>query len=261
MRTPVCLSVLFLIMMLAAAPAGAQGSISLDSVSGLTTQGNLTSGQPIRFFFRLTNSGIYRIAGSTNGFRVYSPDGAAWAPIVGDSVQLGWSDRYDGGLFFSAWSATGNGADTIGFGGFAMENGGLEVGFDQQSFIVETSIEAGQSGKTLCIDSCFYPPAGYWFWSHSIDGNSEPAWDGPHCFPIGGCCEGVRGDVNGDGAVVIDISDLVYLVDYMFTGGPISPCFEEMDINGDGNEIIDIADLVHLVDFMFTGGPSPADCP
>jgi hypothetical protein len=76
----------------------------------------------------------------------------------------------------------------------------------------------------------------------------------------GGCCV-IRGDVNRSGVLPIDISDLVYLVDYMFTGGPEPECFDEGDINASGSEPIDISDLVYLVDFMFTGGPEPSDCP
>ncbi len=81
----------------------------------------------------------------------------------------------------------------------------------------------------------------------------------------GGCCiPPLRGNVDYDPGDNIDISDLVYLVDYMFTGGDPPPCFEEADMNCDGS--IDISDLVHLVDYMFTGGPPPcrcdcADCP
>ncbi len=75
-----------------------------------------------------------------------------------------------------------------------------------------------------------------------------------------GCCiPPLRGNVDYDPSVAIDISDLVYLVDYMFTGGPVPPCIEEADMNGDA--VIDISDLVWLVDYMFTGGPPPADCP
>ncbi|MDH4035067.1 MAG: hypothetical protein OEV80_14855, partial [candidate division Zixibacteria bacterium] len=61
---------------------------------------------------------------------------------------------------------------------------------------------------------------------------------------------------------IIDISDLVYLVDYMFTGGPAPPCPNEADIDGSGGDPpIDISDLVYLVDYMFTGGPEPPACP
>ena len=76
----------------------------------------------------------------------------------------------------------------------------------------------------------------------------------------GTCCNApIRGNVNYDQGDVIDISDLVYLVDYMFIGGAPPPCFEEADI--DGSSGIDISDLVYLVDYMFNGGPPPVACP
>ena len=59
----------------------------------------------------------------------------------------------------------------------------------------------------------------------------------------------------------IDIADLVYLVDYMFTGGPPPP-ISILSADLDCNLGVDIADLVYLVDYMFTGGPEPCDhCP
>lgn len=74
------------------------------------------------------------------------------------------------------------------------------------------------------------------------------------------CCA-TRGDIDHSGPD-IDISDLVYLVDYMFTGGPVPPCLAEVDVDGSGGPApIDIADLVYLVDYMFTGGPPPVECP
>ena len=57
----------------------------------------------------------------------------------------------------------------------------------------------------------------------------------------------ISGDWNSDGNV--DITDLVYIVDFMFSGGP------PPDI--DSSESIDITDLVYLVDFMFLSGPEP----
>ena len=75
------------------------------------------------------------------------------------------------------------------------------------------------------------------------------------------CCV-VRGDIDHSGGdPAIDISDLVYLVDFMFAEGPAPPCFDEGDVDASGVEPIDIADLVYLVDFMFNGGPAPAACP
>jgi hypothetical protein len=79
--------------------------------------------------------------------------------------------------------------------------------------------------------------------------------------PRGGddcCCGEIRGNIDCDPLCQIDISDLVYLVDWMFTGGPPSCCFEEVDMNCDGT--LDISDLVYLVDYMFNGGPPPCPC-
>ncbi|MDH3891406.1 MAG: hypothetical protein OEV49_10010 [candidate division Zixibacteria bacterium] len=85
--------------------------------------------------------------------------------------------------------------------------------------------------------------------------NFESGGSGTCCIPP------MRGDVNYDANELIDISDLLYLIDFMFTGGLAPVCHEEADINGDGAELLDISDLVHLIDYMFTGGAPPADCP
>ena len=53
------------------------------------------------------------------------------------------------------------------------------------------------------------------------------------------------GDVNNDGGQIIDVSDLVYLVEYMFNEGPPPPVMEAGDCDGSGE--INIADLAYLV--------------
>lgn len=75
------------------------------------------------------------------------------------------------------------------------------------------------------------------------------------------CCLGLRGNINFDPADEIDISDLTFLVDYLFGGGPPPPCIDEADINGSGGGIpVDVADLTYLVNFLFLGGSLPATC-
>lgn len=75
------------------------------------------------------------------------------------------------------------------------------------------------------------------------------------------CCIGIRGNVDDDPGDAIDISDLVYLVDFMFNTGPAPSCFWEADIDGSGIAPTDISDLAYLVDYMFNGGPEPVACP
>jgi hypothetical protein len=63
------------------------------------------------------------------------------------------------------------------------------------------------------------------------------------------------GDINGDGAPSSpNVSDLVYLVTFMFSGGPPPPQMWAADVNCNGSETPDVSDLVYLVTYMFSGG-------
>jgi aminopeptidase N len=66
--------------------------------------------------------------------------------------------------------------------------------------------------------------------------------------------EAVPGDIDNNGAGP-DITDLIYMVTYMFQGGPPPPIMNVLDMNNDCEQ--DIADLIHLVQYMFQGGPPP----
>ncbi len=82
-----------------------------------------------------------------------------------------------------------------------------------------------------------------------------------------GCCMGdMRGNVNYDPNDEIDIADVVYMVDFMFDGGPAPSCWAEADIDASGGDSsgpwdVDISDLVVLTDYMFSGGVAPWPCP
>ncbi|MFH1687062.1 MAG: hypothetical protein ABIE70_06015 [bacterium] len=72
------------------------------------------------------------------------------------------------------------------------------------------------------------------------------------------CCQ-LRGNIDGDQSDEINITDLVYLVNYMFNSGPEPLCIEEADVDGNGDGP-NIADLVSLVNYMFNSGPAPVPC-
>ena len=65
------------------------------------------------------------------------------------------------------------------------------------------------------------------------------------------------GDANGD--AVVDISDAVFLIAYIFSGGAApGDCNYANgmgDANGDGS--VDISDAVYLIAYIFSGGPAP----
>ncbi len=80
--------------------------------------------------------------------------------------------------------------------------------------------------------------------------------DGDH-DGIGDTCDPVFcGDVDLSGGV--DIDDVVYLIAYIFSGGPAPDPYESGDVDYSGG--IDLDDVVYLIAYIFSGGPEPM-CP
>lgn len=66
-----------------------------------------------------------------------------------------------------------------------------------------------------------------------------------------------RGDCDNSGG--IDIDDVVFLINYIFTGGPAPDPIDAGDADCSGE--VDIDDAVYLIAYIFTGGPPPPeDC-
>jgi hypothetical protein len=65
----------------------------------------------------------------------------------------------------------------------------------------------------------------------------------------------ICGDANGD--VAVNISDAVYLIAYIFSGGPEPYPWVAGDANYDS--VVNISDAVYLIAYIFSGGPAP--CP
>ena len=70
-----------------------------------------------------------------------------------------------------------------------------------------------------------------------------------------GYCQFICGDPNQDAAV--DVSDVVYLIGYIFGGGPEPSPRASGDANCDA--AVDISDAVYLIGYIFGGGPAPCD--
>jgi hypothetical protein len=73
------------------------------------------------------------------------------------------------------------------------------------------------------------------------------------CYNPPACCY-PRGDVNLSGS--INIADVVYLMRYVYAGGPEPLPFKD---NGDINcdQTVNLADIVYLLAWLFNGGPPP----
>lgn len=76
-----------------------------------------------------------------------------------------------------------------------------------------------------------------------------------------GCCQNYRGNANGDPQDRLDISDIVFLVDYLFRQGPAPVCRDEANVDASPDQVIDISDLTYIVSYIFFGGPVPPMCP
>ena len=64
------------------------------------------------------------------------------------------------------------------------------------------------------------------------------------------CCD-TPGDANDDGEP--NVGDAVYLINYVFKGGPAPVCMEEGDANSDG--ALDLSDAVTVLTYLFSGQP------
>ncbi len=64
------------------------------------------------------------------------------------------------------------------------------------------------------------------------------------------------GDANGDDKVLVD--DVIYLINYLYKGGPAP--LKNSDVNCDGK--VNVADVIYLINYLFKGGPIPCvNCP
>ncbi len=266
---------------------GGPKDIVLDHVDGGDAS-TICTGVPVTFNLRLTNYQTEYVLGTTNGFRIYSPDGAEWTSVSGEFAGP-FVDLMDGGTVFTPWSISGSGADTVGFSAWRQDSTGLPP--DSSVHYVPFSIEIGpvdasDAGLTICIDSCWYPPNNPWKWIVGPGTGTPyyPTWGGLHCFTIDGSdtdedgigdlcdnCPSVSNpdqtDEDGDG--VGDACDNCYLSynpDQIDTDGDgfgeeCDCCNLRGDINHDGSGP-DISDLVSLVDYMFIlGSPPVCDIP
>jgi hypothetical protein len=76
---------------------------------------------------------------------------------------------------------------------------------------------------------------------------------------VGDLCQYFCGDVNNDNQ--LNVGDAVFLINYVFKGGPGPDPVCEGDANGDDQT--NVADAVYMINYVFKGGPGPVEpcCP
>ncbi len=110
-----------------------------------------------------------------------------------------------------------------------------------------------EDSTTISIDTCLWPPGRVNVFSRSDALTYIPRWNMPYSISI---LRSVWGDANGD--QVINISDVMYMINYLFRHGTPPVTFEAGDANCDDDH--GILDVVCLVNYLYKNGPSPG-CP
>ncbi len=64
----------------------------------------------------------------------------------------------------------------------------------------------------------------------------------------------ITGDANGDR--VVNVTDVIYLINYLFKGGSAPIPVSAGDVNCDS--FVNVTDVVYLINYLFKGGPKPA---
>ncbi len=163
-------------------------------------------------------------------------------PDIGDYHRM-----INAGTYSLIYSADGYFSDTVE--NITVLNGSVAT-VDMQLLLYNPDID--DDGIDNEFDNC---PAVY----NPDQLDSDEDGIGDACEII--CCVGIRGNTNNDPLDEIGISDLTFLVDYMFDNGSDPECIEEGNVDGDIEEIITISDITYLVEYMFNNGSAPDACP
>jgi hypothetical protein len=128
-------------------------------------------------------------------------------------------------------------------------------------FALNMKVLPGAAPATILLDTAFAEPGRYV--TMSVDTSSTSSiWyisitpQFTHC-PAGDIYLGLAqcGDVDGNG--IVNVSDAVYLISYIFGGGPPPDPLLTGDV--DCNGIVNISDAVYMITYIFGGGPEPCD--
>ena len=250
-------------------------SISVTVDAGHYTSDTILTETPIIFMLRYTNPDPVHAWSISNGYRIYSPDGAVWrGPSLIDTMP-GVIPASSFDLAYATVLYHGATADTFGVLGAFLHGPGLLPMFDGFPYAIRIGgFEISSTGLHVCLDSTWFRPGGAWKWANGST-TVYPAWGGPYCYtiydlPCGkpspvdpspahcGCCLWTTGNVDGDPADLTDISDVVAMVDYLRSSQPLSGCPGENDVDLSGQ--VDISDLMMLIDNLVYGALLPP-CP
>ncbi len=193
-----------------------KGFITIDHIEGLANGDTVLPGSNLRFVLRFRSDSVIGV-GLSNGFHIYSPDGATWDSTRADSLGYKATDptpgvailgktEFDLGLTLGNYSADGVGADTIGILGLRFAGIGLKGVFSDTVFsLTAYNISQASANKTICIDSSWFRPGGTWKWASNLGFIRFATWNAaPRCFHVKGSGQAVQ--EIGDGTLPREFS-------------------------------------------------------
>lgn len=125
----------------------------------------------------------------------------------------------------------------------ATDSDGDGIGDNCDACPADNPNDPDGDGVCQSVDNCPSTPN-----PDQVDGDNDN---------IGDACDYVCGDA--DGNTLITISDAVFLITYIFAGGPAPDPIESGD--ADCNSLVTISDAVYLISYIFAGGAAPcASC-
>jgi len=134
--------------------------------------------------------------------------------------------------------------------------GGTAVRFQQgSSTIVHASSIDIVSNEEISAQFSFSPTVSTGYYDVRVEVIGVETCVLTDGFKVLGVSSVLCGDVNESG--MVDIDDVVYIIAFIFAGGPEPSPYESGDVNC--SWFIDIDDVVYMISYIFAGGTYPCD--
>jgi hypothetical protein len=114
------------------------------------------------------------------------------------------------------------------------------------------TITGGTPEQTIDLDSTFVSPAGEFIFSASDGGTIIPDYYDCGSSEIA-IINYICGDADADNSV--DMLDILFLISYLYKGGPAPEPTESADVNHDGS--VNMLDILYSINYLYKGGPEP----
>jgi hypothetical protein len=131
--------------------------------------------------------------------------------------------------------------------------GGGNASIDYQFFYYMINNDE-KVGKAL-FDSKIYYLNNYFWWGWESQENMFDfcLYGDPSLIREGTVAHFICGDANGDS--LANVSDVIYLINYLFKGGKVPDPLQVANVNGDG--LVNVSDVIYLINYLFKGGSAP----